>query len=138
MIKTFAFLIDNLEVQLSIWKSNFILEMAKTISQRLEYFPYTYSQKRKYGYSNWLKIQYKQIFCQLKCSDMFLESKGTISNALEYSLLFPKINEIRFPKYQSGRQKFRSYFKCVAIKLLNTLIFSALCFSTKIYSQTSI
>ena len=45
MIKTFAFLIDNLEVQLSIWKSNFILEMAKTISQRLEYFPYTHKKE---------------------------------------------------------------------------------------------
>ena len=70
---------------------------------------------------------------------MFLEPiRGQFQVLWSTFLLFPKINEIRFPKYQSGRQKFRSYFKCVAIKLLNTLIFSALCFSTKIYSQTSI
>jgi len=35
MIKTSAFLIDILELQVSIWKSIFILEMDKTNSQRL-------------------------------------------------------------------------------------------------------
>ena len=44
MIKTSAFLIDILELQLSIWKSNFILEMASatTVFQNLELFPYTH------------------------------------------------------------------------------------------------
>ena len=50
MTKTSVFPIDILELQLSIWMSNFILEMAKTISQKLELFPLyvliQYSQNR--------------------------------------------------------------------------------------------
>ena len=50
MTKTSVFPIDILEFPLSIWISNFILEMAKTISQKLELFPLNapiqYSQNR--------------------------------------------------------------------------------------------
>ena len=41
---------------------------------------------------------------------MFLEPiRGQFQVLWSTFLLFPKINEIRFPKYQLGRQKFRSW-----------------------------
>ena len=71
MSKMFVFPIDILEFQ-----TNFILEIAKTISQKLELFPYTH--KIDLLQCNWMKIPKKAIKLIQKITNMFYEFKGTI------------------------------------------------------------
>ena len=95
MIKTFAFLIDNLEVQLSIWKSNFILEMAKTISQRLEYFPYTHKKENMDIQIGW-KYNINKSSANWNVAICFLSLRGQFQMLWSTLCYFPKLMKLDF------------------------------------------
>ena len=92
MTKTSVFPIDILEFQLSIWISNFILEMAKTISQKLELFPLyvliQYSQNRISWKFNRNKSSAIWIVANISC-EQFLE---IILDVPKIKLYFQNIN----------------------------------------------